>query len=365
MLWSDCYALGKRAVAMEERARFVFEYERDERTMTELCEDLRDLSASVAIGWLRRYRQHGLAGLVEPGPGMLSPHPNQTAVAIEEAVLGSAPGAHALGTAEAEADLGTGSAGRAVGRRRSTMGEMREAARGWWWSAGSVAGQSPTTEPLQHGWNRTVCGGRTLGLVKSGMGRASIRCNQRWHAALSSMRAQGGGEDGHGACAGDLRGRPFASTDCRGGMRTDNGPAVCQLGRGRAVAAAVSCGIKLGIVPSASRPGHPEQNGRTSGCTHAEAELHPAQDWPRPSTGAGPVRDDYTMCRPQRRRWDARRRPACMSLRREELPARRFRSRSIPTRCCVSRSEHVISAGRSMMCFLSEVLWGERGACCR
>ena len=76
----------KTSSAMEERARFVFEYERDERTMTELCEDF-GISRECGYRWLRRYRQHGLAGLVELDRDAIR-HPNQTAVAIEEAVLG-------------------------------------------------------------------------------------------------------------------------------------------------------------------------------------------------------------------------------------------------------------------------------------
>ena len=62
MFWSDAMPW-KTSSAMEERARFVFEYERDERTMTELCEDF-GISRECGYRWLRRYRQHGLAGLV-------------------------------------------------------------------------------------------------------------------------------------------------------------------------------------------------------------------------------------------------------------------------------------------------------------
>jgi len=42
----------KTSSAMEERARFVFEYERDERTMTELCEDF-GISRECGYRWLR------------------------------------------------------------------------------------------------------------------------------------------------------------------------------------------------------------------------------------------------------------------------------------------------------------------------
>jgi len=49
---------------MEKRARFVIAYERDERTMRELCEDF-GISRECGYRWLRRYRQYGLSGLVE------------------------------------------------------------------------------------------------------------------------------------------------------------------------------------------------------------------------------------------------------------------------------------------------------------
>jgi len=57
---------------------------------------------------------------------------------------------------------------------------------------------------------------------------------------------------------------------------------------GRAVAAG-GWWIKLGIVPGASRPGHPAQNGAPrADAPHAEAGLHSGQDWRAPA-GAGPV----------------------------------------------------------------------------
>jgi len=49
---------------MEEKLRFIYEYERDERTMTELCEAFA-IARETGYVWLRRYRQLGAAGLVE------------------------------------------------------------------------------------------------------------------------------------------------------------------------------------------------------------------------------------------------------------------------------------------------------------
>ena len=70
---------------MEEKLRFVFEYERDEQTMTELCQVF-GIARETGYVWLRRYRQWGVTGLVERNRTALR-HPNQTAAEIERMVL--------------------------------------------------------------------------------------------------------------------------------------------------------------------------------------------------------------------------------------------------------------------------------------
>ena len=71
---------------MEEKLRFVFEYERDELTMTELCEQF-GVSRETGYVWLRRYRESGVQGLLEVNR---APHrrPNQTPVEMERALIG-------------------------------------------------------------------------------------------------------------------------------------------------------------------------------------------------------------------------------------------------------------------------------------
>ena len=61
---------------MEEKLRFVFEYERKEQTMTELCRRF-EISREAGYEWLRRFRLHvkGLAGLNRAA----KQHPNQSA----------------------------------------------------------------------------------------------------------------------------------------------------------------------------------------------------------------------------------------------------------------------------------------------
>src|ERR1039457_899995 len=75
----------KTSSAMEEKLRFVFEYDRDEQTMTELCRQF-EVSRETGYVWLRRYRQHGLEVLLKLNRAP-ERHPNQTAAAIEQAVL--------------------------------------------------------------------------------------------------------------------------------------------------------------------------------------------------------------------------------------------------------------------------------------
>ena len=49
---------------MDEKLRFIFEYERDEQTMTEWCGRL-GICRDTGYVWLRRYQQYGLKGLAE------------------------------------------------------------------------------------------------------------------------------------------------------------------------------------------------------------------------------------------------------------------------------------------------------------
>jgi transposase-like protein len=61
---------------MEEKVRFVLEYEQDERSMTELCQGY-GIARETGYVWLGRYREKGLAGLVELNRAALH-HGNQT-----------------------------------------------------------------------------------------------------------------------------------------------------------------------------------------------------------------------------------------------------------------------------------------------
>src|SRR5271157_2985559 len=75
----------KASSVMEEKLRFILEYERDEQTMSELCASF-GISRETGYVWLRRYRELGKLGLVEMNRAVGS-HSNQTAPEIEAAVL--------------------------------------------------------------------------------------------------------------------------------------------------------------------------------------------------------------------------------------------------------------------------------------
>jgi len=70
---------------MEEKLRFIFEYERDEQSKSELCASF-GISRETGYVWLRRYRELGKLGLVELNRAARR-HPNQTPWEIEEQVL--------------------------------------------------------------------------------------------------------------------------------------------------------------------------------------------------------------------------------------------------------------------------------------
>src|SRR4029077_10606818 len=75
----------KTSSVMEEKLRFVFEYEQGHRSMTELCQRY-EIARETGYVWLRRYRERGLDGVVEHGRGAWR-HGNQTPAEIEQMVL--------------------------------------------------------------------------------------------------------------------------------------------------------------------------------------------------------------------------------------------------------------------------------------
>src|SRR5216683_604752 len=75
----------KTSSVMEEKLRFVLQYDSGEHTMTELCQRF-EIARETGYVWLRRYRQAGVLGLVERSRAAHR-HGNQTPEEIERMVL--------------------------------------------------------------------------------------------------------------------------------------------------------------------------------------------------------------------------------------------------------------------------------------
>src|ERR1017187_5332323 len=144
----------KTSSAMEEKLRFVFEYDRDEQTMTELCRRF-EVSRETGYVWLRRYRQHGAEGLAELNRAP-ERHPNQTAPAIEQAVLELRQAHMRWGPRKLKRILERDQ----PGRRPARLARLC-AAPDWWSSARSGGAPSRIPSRCNMRWSRTGCGAPT------------------------------------------------------------------------------------------------------------------------------------------------------------------------------------------------------------
>src|SRR5215813_10438438 len=111
----------KASSVMEEKLRFVFEYQRDGLSMVDLCERF-GISRETGYVWLRRYRERGWQGLLEMNRGAHQ-HPNRTATEIEDRVLTLREAHMRWGPRKLKRVLETEEPGR-VWPATSTIGEM-------------------------------------------------------------------------------------------------------------------------------------------------------------------------------------------------------------------------------------------------
>ena len=84
---------------MEEKLRFVFDYERDEHSMLELCSRY-GICRDTGYEWLRRFRLHGVKGLVELNRAAKQ-HPNQAAAGLASGAAGAGFAAGSAGAGDA------------------------------------------------------------------------------------------------------------------------------------------------------------------------------------------------------------------------------------------------------------------------
>jgi putative transposase len=237
---------------MEEKLRFVFEYELGERTMCELCQGYA-IARETGYVWLRRYRHAGVAGLLEHSRAAHR-HGNQTPVDIERMILE---------LRQAHMRWGPRKLRDQPGRRwpaASTIGALLQ-------RAGLVVARkkrwrtTPYSEPLAHadeanrvwcadfkGWFRTADGQRIDPLtISDARSRYLLRCQTVEKTDTARVQA--------------IFEAAFREYGMPEAIRTDNGPPFAS----RAVAGLSRLAvwwIKLGIVPERIAAGHPEQNGR-------------------------------------------------------------------------------------------------------
>jgi putative transposase len=242
---------------VDQRKKFVREYESGEWTMAELCR-FYEISRESGYKWLKRSRSEGEAGLQDRSRGAHF-HPNQTSAKIEQQVL-QLRRLHPTWGA------------------RKLLFRLRHQQPGVVWPAASTIGEllkreglavrrhnrhkmPPYTQPLGHakkpnqvwcadfkGWFRTLDQQRIDPLtISDAASRYLLRCQAVEKTDTSRVRAIF-------EAAFREYGLPLA-------MRTDNGPPFAS----RAIAGLSLLALylmKLNIVPERIAPGHPEQNGR-------------------------------------------------------------------------------------------------------
>jgi putative transposase len=247
----------KASSVMEEKLRFVFEYDSGERTMTELCQQY-EISRETGYVWLRRYRATGVAGLVERNRAAQR-HPNQTPEEIERMVLELRQAHMRWGPRKLKRVLERDESGR-VWPAVSTIGALLK-------REGLVVARrkrnrtAPYTEPLAHadganrvwcadfkGWFRTGDGERIDPLtISDAYSRYLLRCQAVEKADTPRVQA--------------IFEAAFREYGMPEAIRTDNGPPFASSAVSGLSRLAVWW-IKLGIVPERITAGHPEQNGR-------------------------------------------------------------------------------------------------------
>lgn len=339
---------------VEEKLRFVYEYERDEETMRELCSRY-GISRETGYVWLRRYRQHGARGLVELDRAPRH-HPNQTAAEIEQAVLVLREAHMRWGPRKLKRILDRDQPGR-VWPATSTIGEIVK-------RAGLVVARKrrrktePYTEPLQHavesnrvwcadfkGWFRSGDGTRIDPLtISDAWSRYLLRCQSVEKTDTERVRA--------------IFEAAFREHGLPEAIRTDNGAPFASSALAGLSRLAVWW-IKLGITPERIQAGHPEQNGRHERMHRTlKQDLHLALDWRAQQRELDRFRHDFNHVRPHEALemqtpaavYEPSRRPYPARLPEIEYPDN-MEVRTIKS--------HGHFRWKKKEIFLTEVLWGE------
>lgn len=342
---------------MEEKLRFVFDYERDEQTMTELCEGY-GIARETGYVWLRRYRERGVAGLVERNRAA-ERHPNQTPAEIEQAVLELRQAHMRWGPRKLKHVLERDQPGR-VWPAASTIGALLK-------REGLVVARkkrrktAPYSEPLAHadgpnrvwcadfkGWFRTADGQRIEPLtISDAHSRYLLRCQAVEKTDTARVRA--------------IFEAAFREYGLPQAIRTDNGAPFASAALAGLSRLAVWW-IKLGIVPERIEAGHPEQNGRHERMHRTlkqEVAMPAANNRREQQRALEQFRQEYNQVRPHEAL--GMQTPASVYTPSQREYPRQVREPEYPATMLV-RSIH--SKGhfrwkKRHEVFVSEVLWGE------
>src|SRR5712671_5196885 len=347
----------KASSVMEEKLRFLFEYELGERTMSELCQRY-EIARETGYVWLRRYRHAGVAGLVQHSRAAHG-HGNQTPKDLEQMVLELRQAHMRWGPRKLQWVLQRDEPGRRW-PAASTIGTLLK-------RAGLVVARkkrwrtTPYTEPLAHadeanrvwcadfkGWFRTADGQRIDPLtISDAHSRYLLRCQAVEKTDTARVQA--------------IFEAAFRQYGLPAAIRTDNGAPFAS----RALAGLSRLAvwwIKLGIVPERIEAGHPEQNGRHERMHRTlkqEVAQPPAANRRKQQRVLDRFRQEYNEVRPHEAL--GMRTPAEMYQSSMRKFPRRLPEVEYPATMVVRSVRHQgIFRWKKQDVFLSEVLWGER-----
>jgi transposase InsO family protein len=284
----------KASSAMEEKLRFIFEYERKESSMGELCSRF-GISRETGYVVLRRFRQYGLRGLEELDRAPQH-HPNQSSAEVERAVLELRQAHMRWGPRKLKRILERDHAGRAW-PATSTVGEIIK-------RAGLVVARKkrhrtePYSEPLAHAMeaNRVWCAD-FKGWFKAGDGTRvdPLTISDAWSRYLLRCQAV---EKTNTERVRSIFEAAFREYGLPQAIRTDNGAPFASPALGGLSRLAVWW-IKLGITPERIKAGHPEQNGRHERMHRTlKQDLQLGRDWRAQQHHLDQFRQDYNQVRP-------------------------------------------------------------------
>jgi transposase InsO family protein len=247
----------KDTCAMEERMKFIVNYQKQEYSKAALCR-IFGISRPTGDKWLDRYAQAGIAGLADQSRAPKH-HPNQVSSKIEEAILAARRAYPHWGPKKLRTLLE-----REMPRQSwpaiSTIGEIL-CRHGLTVPRKRRRRTPPYTQPFAtcDGPNAVWCGD-FKGWFKTGDGSRCDPLTITDAASRYLLRCQAvkstGFETTRGLFEATFRqyGLPLA-------IRTDNGSPFASRGIGGLSRLSVWW-IKLGIVPKRIEPGKPQQNGR-------------------------------------------------------------------------------------------------------